>query len=93
MKKMVQHKLKEKFQKGLKQFIMSSPKERSSWIKTEKSCLTNNKQKVSDDLIERSFRRVTGAEVRGMNCSCRSGDITPFSKKFGVSQKDENLYK
>lgn len=54
---MVFHKLKE-FQEGLKQFIMSNSKERSSWIKTEKRCLTNNKQKVSDDLIERSFRRV-----------------------------------
>lgn len=64
---MVLHKLKE-FQEGLKQFIISNPKERSSWIKTEKRCLTN-KQKVSDDLIERSFRRVTGAEVRGVNCS------------------------
>lgn len=71
---------------------MSNPKERSRWIKTEKR-ITNNKWKVSDDLIERSFSRVTGAEGRGVNCSCRSGDITPFSKKFGVSHKDENLYK
>lgn len=67
-------------------------KERLRWIKIEKR-LINNKQKVSDDLIERSFSRVIGVEGRGVNCSCRSGDIIFFLKKFGVFYKDENLYK
>lgn len=81
MKKMVLHKLEEEFQEGLKQFIMSNPKGRSSWIKTGKRCLTNNKQKVSDDQTERSFRRVTGAEV-GNELQLQKWRHHPFFKEL-----------